>query len=64
MRVSTTAPVVLDPTSLGPPLVVNPQPQAIIAIKSPNTKAFTSINGMSDMMSHSLTEFQKMLGGI
>ena len=64
IRVITTAPVVLDPTSFGPPLVVKPHPQAIIAIKRPNTTAFKSINGRSDGISHSLTEFQKMLGGI
>ena len=64
MRVSTTAPVVLDPTSLGPPLVVKPHPQAMIEIKRPKTNAFTSINGRSDVISHSLTEFQKILGGI
>jgi hypothetical protein len=64
IRVITTAPVVLEPTSFGPPLVVNPHPQAMIAIKRPNTNALTSINGRSDVISHSLTEFQKMLGGI
>ena len=31
IRIITTAPVVLVPTSLGPPLVVKPQPQEIVA---------------------------------
>ena len=33
IRIITTAPVVLVPTSLGPPLVVKPQPQEIVAIR-------------------------------
>ena len=40
------------------------QQQARIAIKKPKTIDLTSINRRSDVASHSLTEFQKMLGGI
>ena len=64
IRVITTAPVVLDPTSLGPPFVVSPHPQAMLEMRRPKTNAFISIYGRSDVINHSLTEFQKILGGI
>ena len=63
-RIITTAPVVLLPTSLGPPRVVRPQPQAITAMIKPNTTALISIAGRSEGSSQVRTEFQNTEGGI
>ena len=60
----TTAPVVLVPTSLGPPRVVSPQPQAITAICSPNTRALSSIEGRSSGSIQVRTELQNTAGGM
>ena len=64
IRIMTTAPVVLVPTSFGPPRVVNPQPQAMIAMISPNTTAFTSMNGRSSGSIQLRTEVQNTAGGM
>ena len=60
----TTAPVVVVPTSFGPPLVVSPQPQAITAIRSPKTTALSSIEGRSSGSIQVRTEFQNTVGGM
>ena len=63
IRIITTAPVVLDPTSFGPPRVVSPQPQASTEISRPNTRALISIEGTSLGSIQVRTEFQNTAGG-
>ena len=60
----TTAPVVLVPTSFGPPVVVSPQPQERMAISKPKTRALKSMEGRSSGFNQRRTEFQKTLGGM
>tara|TARA_B100001063_G_scaffold210444_1_gene208115 strand:+ start:236 stop:496 length:261 start_codon:yes stop_codon:yes gene_type:complete len=65
-RVITTAPVVLVPTSLGPPLVVRPYPQAIIDISNPKTTDLIIMDDKSELVKLTLperTEVQKTMGG-
>ena len=65
-RVITTAPVVLVPTSFGPPLVVSPYPQAIIEIINPKTTDFINIEVKSLLVKLTLpdlTDVQKTIGG-
>ncbi len=65
-RVITTAPVVLFPTSFGPPLVESPYPQAIIEIRNPNTTDFINIEVKSVLVKLTLpdlTDVQKTIGG-
>ena len=64
IRIITTAPVVLVPTSFGPPLVVSPQPQEIVAMINPNTSAFTSMNSRSSGCIQVRTEVQNTVGGM
>ena len=63
-RIITTAPVVLVPTSFGPPLVERPQPQAITAICRPKTTALSSMAGRSLGSIQVRTEFQNTEGGM
>ena len=65
-RVITTAPVVLIPTSFGPPFVVRPYPQAIIDISNPNTTDLITMDDKSELVKLTLperTEVQKTIGG-
>ena len=65
-RVITTAPVVLVPTSFGPPLVVSPYPQAMIEISTQNTTDFINIEVKSVPVKLTLPDFtdvQKTIGG-
>ena len=58
--------MVLVPTSLGPPFVVRPYPQAIIAISNPNTTDLIIIDDKSELVKLTLperTEVQKIIGG-
>ena len=64
IRIITTAPVVLVPTSFGPPLVVRPHPQEMVAMINPNTTAFTSMKGRSSGCIQVRTDVQNTEGGM
>ena len=64
--VITTAPVVLVPTSFGPPFVVSPHPQEMIAICKPKITDLIIIEVKSVSVRLTLpdrTEDQKIIGG-